>query len=207
MFPTKMETIAHSKGDLEKHEPKRSPTRHHPNVKTIETRKVGEKMRYKIDWSAKGTKLKDIGIIVAPEIFRVSERIYLPNGRVVVEGTKYFSWGTARNIIASGHTPAGWRMMTLAEAEAIQNRYNNSNSSLLVLGFYGLITPNNMAEYSYNPERGDHLVISRGQAGYFWTDGLSTSLYPYVLENTGLKMRTTSFYISYGLPLILVKNI
>lgn len=162
---------------------------------------------YGSDWETRGTKLESIGIIVAPEIFKIKERVYLPNGRVVIEGAKYFSWKTAHDIIANEKVPAGWRMMTSAEAEAIQNRYNNSNSSLLVLGFHGFIAPNDMVEYSYIPGRCDRLVISRGQAGFFWVNEFSNSLYPYVLENTGINLRTTSFYLSYGLPLLLVKDI
>lgn len=166
-------------------------------------------MSYGDDWTKRGIKLEFANIIVAPEIFTVKEQFCLPNGKTVMEGAKYFSWAMACGLIMHKKTPAGWRMMTLAESEAIQDHYNNSNSALLVLDLDGFIAPNDMIEYSYSPKRAGHLILCRGQQGCYWTSEVeaSNSLYPYIMENSGMKLRTSSFYLSYGLPLILVKDL
>lgn len=164
-------------------------------------------MSYGDDWVKRGTKLEFAKIIIAPEIFTVKEQFYLPNGKTVMEGTKYFSWAMSRDIIANKKTPAGWRMMTLAESQAIQAHYNNSHSALLVLDLDGFVAPNDMIEYSCSPKRSEHLVLCRGQQGCYWISELDNSLYPYIMENSGMKLRTGSFYVSYGLPLILVKDL
>ena len=164
-------------------------------------------MSYGDDWIKRGTKLEFAKVIVAPEIFRVEEQFYLPNGKTVMEGAKYFSWTMACDLIKYGKTPAGWRMMTLAESEMIQAHYNNGNSALLVLDLDGFIAPNDMIEYSFSPKRGDHLILCRSQQGCYWIGEVDNSLYPYIMENSGMKLRTSSFYVSYGLPLILVKDL
>ena len=164
-------------------------------------------MSYGDDWTKRGTKLEFAKIIVAPEIFTVKERLDLPGGKTVMKGARYFSWTMARDLVMHKKTPAGWRMMTLDEAEAIQAYCNNSQHALLVCGLDGFITPGNIIEYHYSPEREDHLILCKGQQGDYWINGLSNALYPYVMENSGMKLRTNSIYISYGLPLILVKDL
>ncbi len=162
---------------------------------------------YGSDWEARGTKLKSIGIIVAPEIFRLKERIHRPDGRTIMEGSKYFTWPVANDMIANKQVPAGWRMITPAESEAMKARYNNSQFALLVLGLDGFIAPNDMVAYNYYPTGGENLIARRGEAGYYWINGHDNPLYPNIIENSGLKLRTTSIYLSYGVPLLLVKSI
>ena len=162
---------------------------------------------YGEDWEARGTKLQSIGIIVAPEIFQLKERIYRSDGRTIMEGSRYFTWPIASDMIVNEQVPAGWRMITPDESEAIKARYNNSNFGLLVLGLDGFIAPNDMVAYNHYPAGGERLITRRGEAGYYWINGHDSPLYPNIIENSGLKLRTTSFYLSYGLPLLLVKDL
>lgn len=164
-------------------------------------------MSYGDDWVKRGTKLDFAKIIVAPEAFTVKEQFCLPSGKTIMKGARYFSWTMARDLIAHKKTPAGWRMMTIGEAEAIQSYCNNSRHALLVLDLDGFIIPGDMIKYHYDPKREDHLILCKGQQGDYWTDDLRNNLYPYVMENSGIKLRTNSLYISYGLPLILVKDL
>ena len=83
-----------------------------------------KKIPYGSDWERKTIKLPDVGIMIAPEIFQVAERVYLQNGQVVMEGTQYFDWQTAHRLVESRNVPAGWRMMKLAEAERIKELYD-----------------------------------------------------------------------------------
>ena len=164
-------------------------------------------MRYGDDWIKRGTKLDFAKIIVAPEIFTVEKQLCLPDGKIIMKGAKYFSWTMACNLIMYKKTPPGWRMMILDEAMAIQDYCNNSQHALLVCGLDGFIVPGNMTEYHHSPERKDHLALCKGQQGDYWIDDLHSDLYPYVMENSGMKLRTNSFYITYGLPLLLVKDL
>lgn len=96
---------------------------------------------YGNDWEQRATKLPSIGIMIAPEIFRVTERIYFQNGKAVMEGTQYFDWETAHQLVENHNVPAGWRMMKPAEARKIEELYNACQFDKLVLGHDGYVVP------------------------------------------------------------------
>lgn len=65
------------------------------------------KIPYGSNWEQKAIKLPGVGIMIAPEIFRVTERIYFQNGKAVMEGTQYFDWETAHQLVENRNVPAG----------------------------------------------------------------------------------------------------
>lgn len=165
-------------------------------------------MKYGIDWDIKSTKLKDVGIAIAPELFVVPDRIYLPNGRVVLKGTKYYTWSMAQDLVKHGYVPKGWRLPTMEDSVNISNRYNTRGVGILVLGLDGFISPSDMIAYNYNPGMNADLARRRGQDGLYWTSDLKNPLYPYVIANSGMKIRSDmSIYATYGLPMLLVKTL
>ena len=156
----------------------------------------------------KGIKIKSAGIMIAPEVFEVKEKIYLPDGHVVVEGSKYFSWPTAQSILAAKGAPSGWRMPTLAEAESIRDYYSKGRPKTPIFELGGFIAPGDMVVYKYMPKDAVKLIDRLGQLGCYWTSGLHDSLYPYVLANIGGNIWTGKyFYLQYGLQMLLVKDL
>lgn len=163
---------------------------------------------YGNDWEQRATKLPSIGIMIAPEIFRVTERIYFQNGKAVMEGTQYFDWETAHQLVENHNVPAGWRMMKPAEARKIEELYNACQFDKLVLGHDGYVVPPNMVAYKYYPAGFNHYVVHRGMTGLYWLDEhVPTSTSASLLEVSGLQLKLTKYYMGYGLPLLLVKDI
>ena len=168
------------------------------------------KIPYGSNWEQKAIKLPGVGIMIAPEIFRVTERIYFRNGKAVMEGAQYFDWETAHQLVESHNVPADWRMMKPAEAEKIKELYNACRFSKIVLGHDGYIVPSNMVAYKYCPTGFGHYVAHRGITGCYWLDEdgcISTSTSASLLEVSGSQINITKYYMGYGLPLLLVKNL
>ena len=163
---------------------------------------------YGNDWEQRATKLPSIGIMIAPEIFRVTERIYFQNGKAVMEGTQYFDWETAHQLVENHNVPAGWRMMKPAEARKIEEFYNACQSGKLVLGHDGYVVPPNMVAYKYCPAGFNHYVVRRGITGCYWLDEhMPSSTSASLIEVSGLRINITECYMDYGLPLLLVKDL
>ena len=159
-------------------------------------------------WSESGVPVESLQIEVASDIFTLQKRAYLKNGRVVIEGTQYFTWSTACDLISEGHVDKGWRMPTFSEAEAIRDYYNKPGKGLLTLGLNGFITPSDMVAYNYLPKDCKKFVAQRGIMGYYWINDLDKPLYPHVITNTGMNIQVGgSIYLSYGIPMLLVRSL
>lgn len=161
-----------------------------------------------LGWDQKGTKLNSLGIVIAPKMFTLRQRAHLSNGRVVLEGTQYFTWHTACDLISEGFIRDGWRLPTLEEAKAIQELYNPRGKWLLALGLNGFVSPSDMIAYNYLPKDSVKFVAYSGAVGYYWTSSLDKPLYPHVITNTGTHIQVGgSIYLSYGIPMLLVKKL
>ena len=166
------------------------------------------KIPYGSNWEQKAIKLPGVSIMIAPEIFRVTERIYFQNGKAVMEGAQYFDWETAHQLVENRNVPADWRMMKPAEAEKIKERYDACRFSKIVLGHDGYIVPSNMVAYKYCPTGFSHYVTHQGITGCYWLDEyMPTSTSASLLEVSGSRINITKCCIGYGLPLLLVKNL
>lgn len=157
-------------------------------------------------WNESSVSVKQLQLEIASEIFTLAHRAHLHNGKVVLEGTKYFSWATACDLISEGYIGEGWRMPTFAEATAIQEYYNQRGRGLLALGLHGFVTPNDMIAYNYLPKDSEKFVMQKGTIGYYWINDLDKPLYPRVITNTGMNIQVGgSIYLTYGIPLLLVR--
>lgn len=156
--------------------------------------------KYGIDWEDRSIILRNLGLAVAPELFTVQKMMYLTSGTTILQGTKYFTWNTARELIHYRKVPKGWRLPTAEEAEAICK-------SLLSLELNGFVCADRMAEYCRHPESSDDLIVSGGKVGYYWTSDLKAPSYPYAIFSSELSMAgSISIHYSYGLSMLLVKK-
>ena len=75
--------------------------------------------KYGSNWENSGVTLPELGIIIAPEIFTVRRNVALRTGMLILKGTKYFTWDTARELVWNNYTPKGWRLPTAEETDII----------------------------------------------------------------------------------------
>ena len=128
--------------------------------------------RYGSNWENDGVTLPGLGIIIAPEIFVVRRNAVLRTGILILKGTKYFTWDTARELIWNNCAPKGWRMPTAEETDAICKYANDKDNVFPNYGLHGFIRADNMAEYYRSPTTKESLAISSDKVGYYWTSSL-----------------------------------
>lgn len=166
------------------------------------------KLAHGSDWEKRSTRLPSVGIMIAPEPFRIKKRIYFPDGKIMMEGAQYFDWQMVRKLIENHNIPDGWRMIKPDEAEKMKELYNVSRFGELVLGRDGMIVPFNMTAYKYCPAGYSHTVASRGITGYYWLDEhMPNSNFASMMEVHDLQIKITRCYMGYGLPLLLAKDL
>ena len=107
--------------------------------------------KYGSNWENSGVTLPELGIIIAPEIFTVRRNVALRTGMLILKGTKYFTWDTARELVWNNYTPKGWRLPTAEETDIICKYANDENSIFPEYGLHGFIRADNMVEYYRNP--------------------------------------------------------
>ncbi len=164
--------------------------------------------RYGSNWENDGVTLPGLGIIIAPEIFVVRRNAVLRTGILILKGTKYFTWDTARELIWNNCAPKGWRMPTAEETDAICKYANDKDNVFPNYGLHGFIRADNMAEYYRSPTAKESLAISSGKVGYYWTSGLKEPLYPYAIFSSEISMGgNVSIHSNYGLSMFLVKDV
>ena len=99
-------------------------------------------------------------------------------------------------------------MMKPAEARKIGGLYNACQFDKLVLGHDGYVVPPNMVAYKYCPAGFNHYVVHRGTTGCYWSDEhIPSSTSASSIEVSGLRIKITEYYMGYGLPLLLVKDL
>ena len=164
--------------------------------------------RYGSNWENDGVTLPGLGIIIAPEIFVVRRNAVLRTGILILKGTKYFTWDTARELIWNNCAPKGWRMPTAEETDAICKYANDKDNVFPNYGLHGFIRADNMAEYYRSPTTKESLAISSDEVGYYWTSSLKEPLYPYAIFSSEISMGgNVSIHSNYGLSMFLVKDV
>lgn len=163
--------------------------------------------KYGSNWENSGVTLPELGIIIAPEIFVVHRNVVSRTGMLILKGTKYFTWDTARELMWNNYTPKGWRLPTAEETDIICKCTSDKNSIFPKYGLHGFIRADNMVEYCRNPTAKESLAISRGKVGYYWTSSLKEPLYPYAIFSSDISMGgNVSIHSNYGLSMFLVKD-
>jgi len=164
--------------------------------------------KYGADWDKRGIILQDLGIVVAPEVFIAQGMIPLNSGVLILEGTKYFTWNVAMELVRREHGPKGWRLPTAEESSAICEYANSTGRRIPNRRLNGFVCSDKVAEYCRFPIRDSPLITSHGNVGYYWTSSLKVPSYPYAIFSSELSMGgIVSIYSSYGLSILLVKDL
>ena len=166
--------------------------------------KSGNFQKYGEDWESRGVKLRDLNIIVAPELFVAHRISYLPSGAVVFRGTEYFTWNMARELVSHRRVPSGWRLPTAEEA-SVMCRFHDDELAFWLNGF---VCADKMGLYCRNPESGKTLVTSKDSVGYYWTNDFKNLSYPYAILLSGVSTGgCVSICPNFGLSMLLVKDV
>lgn len=119
-------------------------------------------------WERTGTRVHELGIVIAPTNLVAQEPIVLYNGKTIPAGAEYFTWEVAKEVVQKT-APEGWRLPKREECAALQARYSKSRFGQLVFGSGGYLAPEAMHLYNYVLDLKLLGMLHDELTGYFWT--------------------------------------